>query len=450
MPPTRRDFTVLTGALMTDALLSGCLGGGAGNDTNDSVPADDTTGPGTDPVTTRSPTSTPSKQERNARERVIRANTDFAFDLLSRLDGSKNLFFSPYSISVALAMTEAGASGETREQMAKALHFESNATDVGAAFRAIRQGLAQNATRENDDTTPFRLTEANELWGQQGYPWSDSYLDSLETNYSATFDAVDFERPDAVRNRINDWVDDETNGKITELVGPGTLTPLTRLVLTNAMYFRANWKSTFDEKRTRHAEFTALDGSTSTVPMMKQEDWFRYATVDGHQLVFLPYAGGDVSIVVFLPAKGQFENFRSSLDADRLDTFLNALDDHEGTVRLPRFTSRTRLNLNDVLETLGMTDAFDSQRADFSGMVDGNDNPDLSIGTVLHEGYIDVDEQGTEAAAATAVTVVATGARVSHDPFEMIVDRPFCYLIRGQESGTVLFLGQVTDAGDVA
>jgi serpin B len=446
MSSNRRDFLALSGALAAGGLLAGCLAPVQGDDTVtvDTVGTDET------PVT-------PDDVGDDVLQRLVADNTDFAFDLhgaLAEADPNANRFVSPYSVSVALAMTYAGARGETRQQMGQILRFSLSRETLHPAFYALRRQV--NGDDENagsDDTEsdggeprPFTLAGANALWGQEGYPWRDAYLTTLKANYGAGLHIVDFTSDaEAARDTINSWVADRTEDKIPDLLPKGSVHELTRLVLTNAIYFKANWQHEFDEEKTTPWEFTALDGSTAEVPTMEVTEDFQYATVDGHQLVELPYVGGDVSMLVVLPRDGRFEQFEQRLDAARLSTLLDALDEREGTLRLPTFTFESATSLKRTLSDLGMPLAFNQNDADFSGMADSSEP--LFIGDVIHKSFVGVDEKGTEAAAATAVTMETSSAEVNPPkPFEMTVDRPFLFAIRHRETDAVLFLGRVVDA----
>jgi serpin B len=367
-------------------------------------------------------------------------NAAFAFDLYHILAAEEgNLFFSPYSISVALAMTYAGANGDTAGQMAEALHFSLPPDQLHAAFNAYSLDLQARAEAEVEGT-PFELSIANSLWGQQGFPFLPEFLDLLAENYGAGMRLVDYASdPEAARQAINQWVSDETREKIQDLIPSGAIDTLTRLVLANAIYFKAAWLHQFDPDTTQPAPFHLLDGSTVDVPMMHQEEPYGTALGDGYQAVELPYENGDVSMLVILPDEGQFQAVEEALSPEMIQGILENLTYGSVILTLPRFTYESAFGLNDALGALGMTDAFDPARADFSGM-DGN--RDLYIGNVVHKAFVAVDENGTEAAAATAVIMEAMSALVG-EPIVFTVDRPFLYLIRDMRTGGILFVGRV-------
>jgi len=367
-------------------------------------------------------------------------NAAFAFDLYHILAAEEgNLFFSPYSISVALAMTYAGANGDTAGQMAEALHFSLPPDQLHAAFNAYSLDLQARAEAEVEGT-PFELSIANSLWGQQGFPFLPEFLDLLAENYGAGMRLVDYASdPEAARQAINQWVSDETREKIQDLIPSGAIDTLTRLVLANAIYFKAAWLHQFDPDTTQPAPFHLLDGSTVDIPMMHQEEPYGTALGDGYQAVELPYENGDVSMLVILPDEGQFQAVEAALSPEMIQGILENLTYGSVILTLPRFTYESAFDLNDALGALGMTDAFDLARADFSGM-DGN--RDLYIGNVVHKAFVAVDENGTEAAAATAVIMQITSA-LPGEPIVFTVDRPFLYLIRDMRTGGILFVGRV-------
>jgi len=362
-------------------------------------------------------------------------NAAFALDLYHVLmeDGEQhNLLFSPYSLSVVLAMTYAGARGETEQQMAEVLHLLSK-EQVHAACNALDQALASRG--ENEDVT---LVFANALWPQKGYPFLDSFVDLLAENYGAGLRPLDFVQAEAARQQINQWASDQTEAKIQNLLPEGAVDGETALVLTNAVYFNALWLHAFPQENTYKGGFKLLDGRQVGAPMMSQTASLGYAQLDGVQAVELPYAGQELSMVVLVPDAGTFESYASNLGAGDLSTVLGALEPAQVRLDMPKFSFDSGFQLKQALTKLGMTEAF-GMKADFSGM-DGSQ--ELFIDDVYHKAYIVVDEAGTEAAAASAVVMRRKGPSV---PQEVIVDRPFVYLIRDVETGTVLFLGHVVD-----
>lgn len=419
----RREMLALAGAVQ-GALLAGCLdgldrpGSGPGGSVAD-LPMTDL-------------------------DQLVAGNDQFALDALAELIAEKpdeNLFFSPYSIRAALAMTWAGARGETETAMADALAFALEGEGQHAAFADLETELdARSDAVETNDGEPFTLRAVNDVWGREEYPYRDEYLDTLDEHYGAELRTVPFETdPNAAREEINDYVADQTEDRIDELLPEDSIRPTTVLVLTNAIYFHASWLHQFNEGSTESAEFTALDGSTGEVSMMSQKQRFPYAEVEGHQLIDLPYVGEEVSMTVILPAEGEFEAFEETLDAGTLGGLLAELSIERGTVSLPRFEYEFGLELEDVLTALGMGIAY-SSGADFGGITGSSG---LSISGVWHDAVVAVEEEGTEAAAATAVGLAESG---TEDPFEMTVDRPFLFCIRDRPTDTLLFVGRVVDA----
>jgi serpin B len=377
---------------------------------------------------------------------LVEGNRAFAFDLYRLLveqQADNNLFYSPYSISLALAMTYAGARGETEEQMSNALHFTLPQSNLRSAFNALDQELAQRGEgAEGKDEGGFRLNIANAIWGQKDYAFLEAFLDVLAENYGAGLRVLDFAgAPEESRVTINDWVGEETEGKIENLIPQGAIDPLTRLVLTNAIYFNAAWANPFQEQATQDGPFTLLDGSQVTVPMMRQTESFGYARGEGYQAVELAYDGREMSMVILVPDRGGFEAFEDSLDAERMQAIIEDLKHEQVALTMPKFEFDARFNLNQVLTAMGMPAAF-SGGADFSGMTGSKD---LFISDVLHKAFVSVDEEGTEAAAATAVVMKL--AAVAEEPISVTVDHPFLFLIRDIETGAILFVGRVVDPG---
>lgn len=374
---------------------------------------------------------------------LVQGNNEFAFDLYQQVRGEDgNLFYSPYSISTALAMTYAGARGETEQQMADTLHFTLPQDQLHSAFNLLNLQLTQQSEqKQSEEDTPFTLNIANALWGQSGYGFEQDFLELLAANYGAGMRLLNFgENPEEARRIINEWVSEQTEGKIEDLLQRGVITPDTRLVLTNAIYFNAVWQHTFEESQTSDDTFTLLDGSEVTVPMMSQTNRFAYVQGEGYQAIQLPYRNSNSSMIVLLPAAGEFEAFEASLSADRVGEITDQLEMSAVALTMPTFEYETPLNLSKTLEAMGMPAAF-SGEADFSGMTGDRS---LSISDVVHKAFVAVDEEGTEAAAATAVAM-AESAMV--EPAEMTIDRPFIFLIRDNGTGSVLFVGRVLDPG---
>ncbi len=381
-------------------------------------------------------------------DNLVAGNTAFSLELYSVLSGGDgNLFYSPYSISLALAMAYGGARGATESQIAETLRFNLPQDQLHPAFNALDLDLASRNMEKRDER--FELNIANSVWGQQGHGFLDRYLDTLALNYGSSVRNVDFRRrlQDA-RQSINDWVSDETEGRIEDLIAPNAINPLTRLVLVNAVYFKAEWQHSFDERATSGGAFYTLEGTESRVEMMRQIESFPYARGDDYQALELPYKGGNVSMVIVLPDAGEFSGFETSLDSNLLSSLAGGLESRRVRLTMPKFQLDANLGLVDTLGAMGMPNAFDAKKAEFQGM-DGlsclaGDDECLSIANVVHQAHLSVDEAGTEAAAATAVMAGVTSAE-PQEPIELTIDRPFVFLIRDRETGTILFLGRVVE-----
>jgi serpin B len=329
--------------------------------------------------------------------------------------------------------------------MRETLHYALG-EDLHPAFADLQVTL-EGGAEDGDEgrSSEFQLSGANAVWGREGASFADSYRDVLRTYYGPGVREAAFETdPEGERRRTNDWVAEQTDGKIEELLPGEAVTPGTLLVLVNAIYFSGEWWWQFDPERTTDATFTALDGAESSVPMMHLDvPETPFASVEGARALELRYRGGGVSMVLILPDEGTFESYEASLDAERLFGTLDDLETGEGTVRLPRFEFETSLALSETLASLGMPAAFDGGSADFGGMVEGGDGS-LSLDEAYHEAYVAVDETGTEAAAATGGAVIDSSDSV---PFDLTFDRPFLFCIRDRRTDTVIFLGRVVDAG---
>ncbi len=371
-------------------------------------------------------------------ETVVQGNTEFALELYQQLRTEKgNLFFSPYSISTALAMTYAGAHGETEIQIAQTLHFRLAQEQLYLAFASLEAKLGDMGKKG-----PIQLKIANALWPQAGYPFLEEFLARMKEYYGVLITPVDYRDPETARRKINAWVEEKTQERIRELIPSGILDALTRLVLVNAIYFKGNWASQFEQKLTETAPFWVTLAEKVQVPMMTQEHTYRYGEDDSLQILELPYVGDDLAMIVLLPKKvdGLME-LETALTVENLEKWMSILWETKVRVLLPRFKMSRGFKLNDALKSMGMVDAFDRLKANFSGM-DGKENW-LYIAAVLHKAFVDVNEEGTEAAAATAV-VLATRAMAPPPPI-FRADHPFVFLIRDNPTGSVLFIGRVVN-----
>ena len=373
---------------------------------------------------------------------LVNGNSAFAFDMYQALrDKEGNLFYSPYSISLALAMTYAGARDETEKQMADTLHFTLPQDCLHSAFNSLDLELSQRGKgAKGKDGEGFRLNIVNAIWGQTDYHFLATFLDVLAENYGAGLRVLDFtSEAETSRIVINDWVSEETEGRIKDLLPQGSIDSLTRLVLTNAIYFNAAWQYPFEENATGDEVFHLLQAGEVTVPMMRQEKFLGYAESEGYQAVELPYDGRELSMIILLPQAGNFETFEKSLDAQQVDAIIKKLEFSQIILTMPRFEFASSFRLGETLAAMGMPDAF-SGNADFSGMTG---NRDLFISDVVHKAFVSVDEAGTEAAAATAVIMPL--AAPPEDTVEMTIDRPFIFLIRDIKTGAISFVGRVAN-----
>jgi len=370
---------------------------------------------------------------------VAKANNEFATDLYKRLrsDTPGNLFLSPYSISAALAMTSAGAQGKTGQQMAEVLHFPLPKAKLHPAVAMLRQRL--NAGNKDG----FELRVANRLWGQQGFHFLPSFIELARAEYGAGLAQVDFEHhAQAARKTINTWIEEQTQNKIQDLIAPGVLGTDTRLVLTNAIYFKASWLDQFNEESTREAPFHVSETEQVKVPMMQDSRRNHYASFDDFQMLELPYALETASMLVLLPTKiDGLPNLEQQLTSENVEKWSSRLAYSRVNLYLPKFKTLATFQLNDVLTSLGMTLAFDPVRADFSGM---STQERFFLSAVVHKAFVDVNEEGTEAAAATAVEAKATSAQ-PEKPVEFRADHPFVFLIRDNQTSTILFLGRLAN-----
>ena len=376
---------------------------------------------------------------------LVEGNSAFAFELYRALKGREgNLFYSPHSISLALAMTYSGARGETAQQMADTLQFMLEQDRLHPAFNWLDAELARRGEgAEGKDGEGFRLNIVNAIWGQKDYGFLSAFLDVLAENYGAGLRILDFiAETEKSRLTINDWVSNQTEGRIEDLIPQGAIDRLTCLVLTNAIYFNAAWEHSFNGKITTDGPFYLLDGGQVIVPMMKQTESFGYIEGEGYQAIELPYDGGELSMVILLAEAGNFQAFEEGLQAQQVDAIISGLQPARVTLTMPKFEFDSEFSLKDALADMGMPVAF-TGGADFSGMTG---NRELFISDVVHKAFVAVDEAGTEAAAATAVIMSRTAAP-GEPPMEVTIDRPFIFLIRDIDTGAILFVGRVMNPG---
>ena len=366
---------------------------------------------------------------------VSSGNNRFAFELFKDVASEKNsnVFFSPVSISTALAMAYAGSKGETQKQMADVLQFTGTQQQVASGFQSLLASLAQPANKT------YQLQVANALWAQRGEQFQPDFVSVMHAYYSGDFRMLDFAQTDQSLATINHWVADKTSGKIAQLLHPGDIDAHTRLVLTNAVYFKGTWTTPFDESLTKPDPFTASDGTRKQVPFMHRTGFFRYALVGDVQVLESPYRGNELSMLVLLPraeAKDPWAGFTWA----KLQQLQAQMKNTNVALSLPKFKVEARLSLAPTLSDMGMPDAFD-QSADFSGMTS---KEKWLISAVVHEAVVDVNEKGTEAAAATGVVMRPT-AMLPIQPVVFRADHPFLYIIIHEPSDSILFLGRLSN-----
>ncbi len=370
---------------------------------------------------------------------TVRGTTDFALDVFRQLPGDANTAFSPYSVTVALGMTSAGAAGTTLSAFEHVLHIGLPMDRFHHAMNTVDTALASRGVgASGKDGTPFRLRVNNQLFSQVGMTLQAPFLDTLAQEYGTGVRLLDFAKdPEAPRAAINDWVKTNTEGLIPELLAKGTVNADTRLALVNTLYFNAGWKTKFPHDGTHDQAFSLLGGATKTVKMMAGEGvGSATGTLDGVTVVELPYSGDEVTLVVLAPPEGKLHELEQGLSAQKLDAYVAAMTPSAVAVQMPRFEARTQASLKDVLSALGLGVAF-SGEADFSGMTGTRE---LQLQAVVHEAVVKTDEDGTEAAAATAVLAGKVSA-----PQYVTINRPFVYVVRDRATGAVLFVGRIVE-----
>ena len=366
------------------------------------------------------------------------ANDQFALEFYSNIRGSEdgNIFYSPYSISTALSMTYEGARGETADEIQSVFHFSENDSERRSSAAAIYNQL-------NQWDSEYQLNTANALWIQEDYPVFDGFKETVEDYYVGKASNVDFMRDtEQARQTINSWVEQKTNYKIKDLFPQGTLSDMTRLVLTNAIYFKGTWVKQFDKAKTMDEDFRISSDQTVKVPMMRltgDEAEFNYFEDEELQMLEMLYEGDDLSMIILLPKDDSLESLEESLTTQNLNEWRSQSREQRVNVYMPRFTFESKYILNENLKEMGMPTAFNPAAADFSGIADVEQ---LYIGLVIHQAFVDVNEEGTEAAAATGVGMDLTSMPMVK---EFRADHPFIFIIQERETGNILFLGRVMD-----
>lgn len=367
--------------------------------------------------------------------KLVDANTKFGFKLFQEVlkqDSNKNVFVSPTSIAIALSMTYNGASGETQQGMAKALELQGiSLQDINQANETLKSSL------EKADPD-VQLSIANSLWAKQGTPFKPEFIQKNQQFYKAKVTELNFASPDAAKT-INGWVRENTRGKIDQIVNQ--IQPEDVLFLINAVYFKGNWTKQFDKSQTAERPFYLSNGSQKQHPMMSQSGKYRYYENNSFQAVSLPYGKGRMSLYVFLPKKEtDLVAFQQQLSLENWQQWMNQFQMRSGSLQLPHFKFDYDIQLNNALKALGMESAFNAG-ANFSNMTSAS----VAIDQVKHKTFVEVNEEGTEAAAATSVGVMLTSAQMPTEPFQMVVDRPFFCAIRDNQTGTLLFMGSIQE-----
>ena len=396
---------------------------------------------------TPEPTTVPTGdggQPSPAVESVVDANNRFALDAYRELHGKPgNLFFSPFSLSSALAITYEGARGTTADEIRSVFHFPADDATRREGFRDLSRGINQGNAR-------YLLSTANNLWAEKTYAFLPDYINTAQEYYGASATNMDFRnQPEPSRQTINQWVEDHTNNRIRDLIPQGAIDPMTRMVITNAVYFKGTWVKQFDVNKTKEAPFTVTPGTTVPVQMMARTDEeaiFNYTETDTVQVLRMPYAAGggkQLSMLVILPKGNDLSAVEDSLTVEQLDDWRHSLASRRVMVSFPKFTMETKYSLPATLSAMGMPTAFTTD-ANFFGM-DGTRN--LFIGDVIHQAFVDVNEEGTEAAAATAVVMRVTAIRDEPPVPVFRADHPFLFLIQDDDTGNILFIGRVAEPG---
>jgi serine protease inhibitor len=386
---------------------------------------------------TKQSSQKPVVSPKKVNSKLLDANTRFGFKLFSEIlkeKRGKNTFVSPSSVAIALSMTYNGASGSTQQAMARALELRGmSLQEINQANAGLKQVL------ENPDPQ-VQLAIANSLWARQGIPFKPEFLQRNKTFYNAEVASLDFADP-AAKDTINNWVKQNTQGKIDKIIDQIKADQV--MFLINAIYFKGQWSEKFDKSATAPAPFYLAGGKSKQHPLMSQTGDYRYFENEQFQAVSLPYGAKQrISMYIFLPKpKSNLDAFYKNLSVQSWNTWISQFGRRQGSIKIPRFKLEDELQLNKALKALGMAEAFDRDRANFSAL----SSEPMSIDEVKHKTFVEVNEEGTEAAAVTSIGVVATSAQIPQEPFNMVVDRPFFCAIRDNQTGTILFMGSIVD-----
>lgn len=420
-PKIKTSIATLTGLLALSLVIMSC-----------------TQQPGT---TTTPSTPTPMAVSNNIpsediNQKLVNANTRFGFKLFSQIQkkqAKQNIFISPSSVAMALTMAYNGSAGETQQAMTKALELQGlTLEEINKSNNLLKQTLT-NADPQ------VKLAIANSLWANEQVTINPDFIQKNQQYYNAEISKLNFSDPASV-GKINNWVKNQTNGKISAIIDE--LEPDQILWLINAIYFKGNWSEPFAKEATKERPFTLLDGSKKQLPLMSQSGRYQYLENDQFQAISLPYGTGQMSFYVFLPKTSKtLDSFYNSLNPQTWEQWMKQFRSRQGSISLPRFKLEYDITLNESLKALGMTPVFNREQADFSGI----SSIKASIDEVKHKTFVEVNEEGTEAAAVTSVGIRATSAPPAGQPFEMVVDRPFFTAIRDNKTGTILFMGSIVN-----
>ncbi|MEG4517526.1 MULTISPECIES: serpin family protein [unclassified Microcoleus] len=375
---------------------------------------------------------TPPNNQRNVDARLVAANTKFGFNLfntLTKQQPNQNIFISPTSVALALSMAYNGVSGETKQEMTKVLELTGmTPQEINAANQAL-----QNSFQKVDSNVQVLI--ANSLWAQQGFSLKPEFMQTNQQYYNSNLTELDFMNPQAL-SIINNWVSQKTQGKIDKIVDK--ITPGEVLFLINAIYFKGNWKTPFDKSQTANKTFFLPNGISKQHPMMSQKGFYWYYETDKFEAVSLPYGKqGSLSMYIFLPRlNSNLETFLQQLTAENWNEWMQEFTHINATIEIPRFQIEYEVELQNTLTALGMAGIFDISKADFSPMTDDN----VAVASVKHKTFVEVNEEGTEAAAITSIQLTRSAS-----PFQMNVNRPFFCAIRDNTTGTILFMGTIVD-----
>ena len=376
-------------------------------------------------------------------ENVVGANNQFAMDLYSKYKSKEgNVFYSPYSISSALTMTYEGAKGRTAQEIQAVLHLPNSIDEVRSGYQNVNNEL-------NKADKQYNLSVANALWTQEDYPFINTYLENVEEFYDGKATNLNF-KTDTENSRItiNNWVENKTNNRIKDLIAKEVLLPDTKLVLTNAVYFKANWSKQFNVDKTHNGTFTLGSGQNITSEFMSQEDNFSYGETGNLKILEMNYLGNDLSMIVILPKENKLSDIENEIKVDNLKNWKNSMSDEKVIVILPKFKFETKYDMSDDLKQMGMPTAFKYPDADFTGIsppTANSPNGELYISAVIHQTFIEVAEYGTEAAAATAVIMSTGSSGPIEQPKYFIADHPFIFIIQQKSTGNILFIGRMSN-----